>query len=44
MKEMILSKANEVKFEPDLRGWSKTGRKSIIDIDYQEVQIIAGVV
>ena len=44
MRDVLLAKANEVKFEPDLRGWSKTGRKSIIDIDYQEVQIIADVV
>ena len=41
MKEVLLAKENEVKFEPNLRGWSKTGRKSIIDMDYEEAQIIA---
>ena len=40
MKEMLLEKADGFKFEPDLQGWSKNGRKSIIDMDYQEVQII----
>ena len=38
MKEMLLEKADG--FEPDLQGWSKNGRKSIIDMDYQEVKII----
>ena len=32
MKEVLLAKADGVKFEPDLKGWIKTGSKSIIDI------------
>ena len=43
-KEVLLAKANEVKLDPNLRGRSKTGRKSIIDMDYQEAQIIADAV
>ena len=43
MKEVFLAKENEVKFEPVLRGQRKSGRKSIIDMDYEEVQIIADV-
>ena len=41
MKEVLLEKADGVKFEPNLKGWSKTGSKSIIDIDSQELHIIA---
>ena len=37
---MLLAKADGVKFEPDLKGQSKNVRKSIIDMDYQEAQII----
>ena len=44
MKEVLLAKADGVKSEPDLRGRRKTGRKSIIDMDYQEAQIIADAV
>ena len=40
MKEVLLAKADGVKFEPDLKGWSKTGRKSIIYMDYKELNII----
>ena len=40
MEEVLLAKANGIKFEPDLKGRSKTGRKSIIDMDFQEAQII----
>ena len=36
IKEVLLAKEDGVKFEPDLKGWSKTRRKSIIDMDYQE--------
>ena len=35
MKEVLLAKADGVKFEPDLKGQSKTGIKSIIDMDSQ---------
>ena len=41
MKEVLLAKAYGVKFKPNLKGWSKTGRKSIIYMDSQEAQIIA---
>ena len=41
VKEVLLAKADGVKFEPNLKGWSKTGRKSIIDMDSQEAQIVA---
>ena len=44
MKEVLLAKADGVKFEPDMKGRSKTGRKSIINMDSQESQIIADVV
>ena len=44
MEEVLLAKANGIKFEPDLKGRSKTGRKSIIDMDFQEAQIIADAV
>ena len=40
MKEVLLAKADGFKIKPDLKGWSKTGRKSIIYMDSQEVQII----
>ena len=40
MKEVLLAKADGVKFKPDLKGQSKTGRKSIIYMDDQESQII----
>ena len=40
VKEVLLVKADGVKSEPDLKGRSKTGRKSIIDMDSQEAQII----
>ena len=36
MKEVLLAKADVVKFEPDMKGRSKTGRKSIIYMNYQE--------
>ena len=35
MKEVLLAKADGVKFEPNLKARSKTGRKSIIDMDYK---------
>ena len=44
MKEVLLGKVDGVKFEPNLKGWRKTGRKSIIDMNYQEKQIIADMV
>ena len=44
MQEVFLGKAYGVKFKPNMKGWRKTGRKSIIDMDYQEVQIIADAV
>ena len=44
MEEVLLAKANGIKFEPDLKGRSKTGRKSIIDMDFQEAHIIADAV
>ena len=40
MKEVFLEKSDVVKFKPDLKGWSKNGRKSIIYMDSQEAQII----
>ena len=40
MMELLLEKADGVKFEPDLKGQSKLGRKSIINTDSQEAQII----
>ena len=33
MREVLLAKAGGVKSEPNLKGWSKTGRKSIIYMD-----------
>ena len=36
MKEVLLAKADGLKSETDLKVWSKTGRKSIIDVDSQE--------
>ena len=36
MKEVSLLQSDVVKFKPNPKGWSKTGRKSIIDMDYQE--------
>ena len=44
VKEVLLAKADGVKFEPDLKGRSKSGRRSIIDMDSQEAQIIADAV
>ena len=44
MKEVLLAKLDGVKSEPDLKGRSKTGSKSIIDMDDQEVHIIADAV
>ena len=44
MKEALLAEADGVKFEPNLKDWSKNGRKSIIDMDYQEAQIITDAV
>ena len=41
MKKVLLAKAYGFKFKPDLKGWSKTGRKSIIYMDSQEAHIIA---
>ena len=41
MKKEFLSQADAFKLEPNLKGQSKTGTKSIIDMDYQEAQIIA---
>ena len=40
MKEVLLAKRDGVKFEPDLKLRSKTGRESIIYMDSREVQII----
>ena len=42
--EVLLVKVYGVKSKPDLGGQSKTGSKSIIDIDSQEAQIIADLV
>ena len=44
VKELLLVKADGIKYEPDLGGQSKTGSKSIIDMDSQEAQIIADAV
>ena len=41
IKEILLAKAGGVKFEPYLKGQSKTRRKYIIDMDPQEAHIIA---
>ena len=41
MKEVLLAKADGVKFGPNLKGQIKTGRESIIYMDSQEAQIIA---
>ena len=35
IKKVLLEKADGVKLEPNLKGRSKTGRKSIIDMDSQ---------
>ena len=43
-KEVLLAKADGVKFGPNMKGRSKTGRKSIIDMDSKELQIIADAV
>ena len=40
MKEVLLAKSDGVRFEPSLKCRSKTGRKSIIDMDSQEAHII----
>ena len=44
MKEVLLANADGVKFEPNIKGHSKNGKKNIIDVDSQEVQIIADAV
>ena len=44
MIEVMLAKADGFKFETNMKGRSKTGRKSIIDMDYQEAHIIANAV
>ena len=44
MKEVLLARADGVKFKPDMKGQRKTGSKSIIDMDSQEVQITADAV
>ena len=41
MKEVLVSKADGVKFKPDLKGQIKNGGESIIYMDSQEAQIIA---
>ena len=41
---MLLVNADGVKFKPDLKGRSKNGRKSIIDMDSQDKHIIDDVV
>ena len=38
MKEVLLEKTDGVKFGLDMKGRSKTGSKSIVDIDSQEAQ------
>ena len=38
LREVCLVKEDRVKFKPNLKGRSKTGRKSIIDMDSQEAQ------
>ena len=40
MKEVLLAKADGVRFEPSLKCRRKNGRKSIIDMDSQEAHII----
>ena len=35
VKKVLLAKADIVKFEPDLKDWSKTGRKYITHMDDQ---------
>ena len=35
IEEVSLAKANGIKFEPNLKGRNKTGRKSITDMDSQ---------
>ena len=44
IKEVLLSKADGFKVEPDMKGWIKTGRKSIIDMDSHGAQIITDAV
>ena len=44
MKKVLLAKARGVKFKPNIKGWSKTGKKSIIGMDYQKSRIIADAV
>ena len=41
MKDVLLAKSDGVKLEPGMKGQGKPGRKSIIDTDSQEAQIIA---
>ena len=36
---MLLAEADGVKFEPDMKGQSKSGRESIVDVDSQEAHI-----
>ena len=43
-KEELSAKADGVKSEPNMKGWSKTGRKSIIDMGSKEAQIIVDAV
>ena len=44
MKEVLFAKADRVRFEPNMKGWSKTGKKSIIGMDSQESHIISDAV
>ena len=44
MKEVLLAKSDGVKFELNMKGQRKIVRNSIIDMDYQEAQIIADAV
>ena len=36
LKDVLLAKADGIIFEPNMKGRNKTGRKFIIDMDYQE--------
>ena len=44
VKEVLLVKADGIKSEPNLGVQSKTGSKSIIDMDSQEAHIISDAV
>ena len=44
MTGLLLAKAYGVKSKLDLKGLSKTGRKSNIDMDFHELQIITDAV